>query len=179
MAKPYTVSIVNGQGTANVLNDTYNVTANCVGYDNNSIDPNSVTVVEGTNSYEFLISANGSLTFHVTETGLVDGTPVIGAKFMRCDASGTTYGTEVTTDQSGNAVLLNLPFDSTDAPNVYYKQIASDGNHEFDSSVKTINLTTLSTTLEIANTIAIERTFTLKDKNYNGLAIDSGTINLG
>lgn len=170
MAK--TVTITNGTGTTNLINDTYSVTASVNGYDSTSINPNSVTVEESTNTYSFTISATGTLTLHVTEDGTASGIPVVGAVFVRTDSIGTEYGTPVTSDAEGNAVFNNVPFDSTDAPAIYFKQTASDGEHEFDSSVQTTTMTTSTSTLEIQNTLGALRTINLTDANYENLPVD-------
>lgn len=176
MAKQYNITIQNGTGTANVLNGNYTVESNTTGYQNTSIDPNTANIVEGTNTYEFTISAEGTLTLHVTETGVVDGTPIVGAKFIRCDKDGNTYGTEIETNSTGNAIFANVPFDASAAPKIYYKQTASDDSHTFDGSLKEITLETNTKTVEVANPLPQARTFTLKDKNYSGLLIESGEI---
>lgn len=176
MAKPYNISIVNGEGTSNLLNGEYSVESNTVGYLNSSIDPKTLNVVEGTNTYELTISAEGTLTMHVTETGESTGTAVVGAKFIRCDAEGNTYGQEITTNEVGNAEFQYLPYDSTNAPIIYYKQTSSDSEHEFDSSLKSISLETSTKTIEIANALPALRTIKLTDANYSGLPIASGSI---
>lgn len=170
MAK--SVIITNGIGTANLINDTYSVTAEVNGYDNSSINPSSVTMEEGTNTYAFTISATGTLTLHVTEDGTSTGTPIVGATFVRTDSTGTEYGSLVTSDSSGNAVFNNMPFDSTNAPTIYFKQTASDGDHEFDNTVKSTTMTTSTETLEIQNTLGALRTINLTDANYENLPID-------
>lgn len=172
----YDINIVNGEGTENVMNGTYDVSANVPGYDNSTIDPSSVTVVEGTNEYEFTIAATGTLTIHVTEDGTSTGTPVVGATFKRTDSAGTEYGTEVTTDASGNAVLNNVPF-GTGAPAVYYKQLSSDGAHTFTEDVASVTLTASTQTVEVVNALPPSRTFRLTDANYDGLVLD-GTLEL-
>lgn len=178
MAKPYTVVITNGSGSKEILNGDYAVSAEVTGYSNDSIDPKSLTVVEGTNSYALKIAATGTLTLHVTENGTDTGTPVVGATFIRCDASGTTYGNEVTTDSAGDAIFNNVPFDATNAPTIYFKQNASDGNHEFDSTLKDTTLTDSTKTIQITNALPISRTITLTDANYENLPISSGSITL-
>lgn len=170
MAK--SVIITNGTGTTNLINGTFGVTASVNGYDSASINPSSVTVEESTNTYSFTISATGTLTLHVTEEGTVSGTPVVGATFVRTDSTGTEYGTPVTSDAEGNAVFNNVPFDETNAPTIYFKQTASDGEHEFDSSVQSTTMTTSTSTLEIQNTVGALRTINLTDANYENLPID-------
>lgn len=166
------VSITNGTGTAELINDTYTVTADVTGYDNTSIDPSTLNVVEGTNTYAFTISATGTLTLHVTEDGTTTGTPIVGATFVRTDSTGTEYGTPITTDASGNAVFNNVPFAATGAPTIYYKQTASDGDHEFDSTVQNTTMTESTSTIEIINPVGATRTINLTDANYTNLPLD-------
>lgn len=166
------VSITNGTGTAELINDTYTVTADVTGYDNNSIDPSTLNVVEGTDTYAFTISASGTLTLHVTDDGTTTGNPIVGATFIRTDSTGTEYGTIITTDASGNAVFNNVPFAETGAPTIYYKQTASDGDHEFVSTVQNTTMTESTATVEITNPVGATRTINLTDTNYANLPID-------
>lgn len=172
------VNITNGTGTSQLINDTYTVTADITGYDNTTINPNSVSIVDGTNSYAFTVGATGTLTLHVTDDGTASGTPIVGATFYRTDSTGTEYGTVVTTDSNGDAVFNNVPFDATNAPVIYYKQTASDGDHEFDNTVNNTTLTTSTSTVQIENPVGATRTITLTDANYSNLPIDSGTLTL-
>lgn len=173
-----TININNGTGTGQLINDTYAVTAAVTGYENTSINPASISVVEGTNTYAFTISATGTLTLHVTDDGTTTGTPIVGATFYRTDSTGVEYGSIITTDSNGDAVFNNVPFDATNAPTIYYKQTASDGNHEFNTAVQSTTMTTSTSTLEIQNAPGATRTINLTDANYNNLPIDSGTITL-
>ena len=172
------ITITNGTGTSDVINDTYTVTASVVGYDNTSIDPSSITVDAQTNSYAFTISATGTLTLHVTDTGTTGGNPIVGATFIRTDSSGNEYGNSITSDASGNAVFNNVPYDTTNAPTIYFKQTASDGDHEFSSEVQSTTLTAATATVEIQSPTGAARTFTLTDTNYANLPIDSATLTL-
>ena len=170
------INITNGTGTSELINDTYNVTANVTGYENTSIDPSSVTVTEETNTYALTIAAAGTLTLHVTDTGTAEGTAIVGATFIRTDSTGTEYGTSITTDATGNAIFANVPFDATNAPTIYYKQTASDGDHEFDATVQSTTLTTSTETLQIQNPNGATRTINLTDTNYANLPIESATL---
>lgn len=170
MAK--TVIITNGTGTVDLINDTYTVTSEVPGYDNSTINPSSITVDEATNTYAFTIAATGTLTLHVTETGTTSGTPIVGATFVRTDSAGNEYGTVITTDAEGNAVFNNVPYDATNAPLIYYKQTASDGDHEFDNTVQNTSLTTETETVEIINQPGATRTINLTDANYENLPVD-------
>ena len=105
MASPYSITITNGTGTESVLNDTYNVTANVTGYDNQTLTPTTVSVVEGTDTYNFKIGATGTLTIHVTEEGTTTSTPIVGAQFQRTDSTGTVYGPVITTLTTQTATI--------------------------------------------------------------------------
>ena len=175
MAK--TITITNGSGTTDLINGTYNVSASVNGYDNTTIDPSEISVVEGTNTYAFTIGATGTLTLHVTEDGTSTGTPIVGATFIRTDSSGNEYGSQITTDTNGDAVFNNVPYDETDAPLIYYKQTASDGNHEFVNTVQNTSLSSSTSTIQIQNALGASRTINLTDANYSGLPIN-GTLTL-
>lgn len=178
MAK-HLIPITNGKGTKPLTNGTYAVEAEVLGYDNTSIDPNSIEILEGTNSYTLKIAATGTLTLHVSDDGTDVGVPIIGATFKRCDQEGNEYGEEITTDDSGNAVFNNVPYSETDTPpTIYIKQTASDGEHTFVSELKEIVMTTQTHTEEIVNADAPEREFILTDTNYENLPITDGSINL-
>lgn len=172
------VTIINGTGTAQLINDTYSVTAEITGYDNTSIDPATLNVVEGTNSYALTVSATGTLTLHVTEEGTSTGTPIVGATFIRTDVNGNEYGNLITTDTNGDAIFNNVPYATTGAPIIYFKQTASDGDHEFNSTVQNTTMTTSTETLEIQNQVGATRTITITDTNYENLPIDTGTLTL-
>ena len=176
MAK--TITITNGSGTANVINGSYNVTATVNGYDNASISPATVNITEGTNTYAFTIGATGTLTLHVTEDGTSSGTPIVGATFVRTDATGNEYGSTITTDTNGDAIFDNVPYDATNAPVIYYKQTASDGDHEFVNTVQNTTLTTSTSTVEIQNAPGAQRTINLTDANYSGLPVENGQLSL-
>lgn len=176
MAK--TITITNGTGSAELINDSYTVTSNVTGYDNTSILPSSVDITAGTNSYAFTISATGTLTLHVTEDGTSTGTPIVGATFIRTDSTGNQYGSVITTDSNGDAVFNNVPYAESGAPTIYYLQTASDGNHEFSNTVASTTMTTSTATLEIQNAPGATRTITLTDTNYQNLPIENGSITL-
>jgi len=173
-----TVNITDGSGSIDLVNGNYNVSANVNGYENSSIEPSTLNVVEGTNEYSFTISATGTLTLHVTEDGTSSGTPVVGATFIRTDSQGNEYGSVITTNDEGNAIFNNVPFAETDAPLIYYKQTASDGNHEFSNVVSSTSLTTSTFTVEIENARGALRNINLDDANYSGLKISTGTLTL-
>lgn len=170
------ININNGVGTGELINGSFTVTADVLGYDNSSINPNTIDIVSGTNSYNLTIAATGTLTLHVTDDGTQTGNPIVGATFARTDASGNVYGDVVTTNEQGNAVFNNVPFAATDAPIIYYKQTSSDGYHEFSDSIVNTTLTASTSTIEVQNSAGVSRTFNLTDANYANLPIDSATI---
>lgn len=172
------ININNGTGTGELINGTYSVTAEVNGYENTSVDPTSITVTQDTNSYAFTISATGTLTLHVTDDGTSTGNPIVGATFYRTDSLGTEYGSVITTDSNGDAVFDSVPFASTNAPIIYYKQTASDGDHEFDNTVQNTTLTTSTSTVEIQNAPGATRTITLTDANYTNLPIGEAVLTL-
>ena len=172
------VTITNGTGSVELINNNYTVTASVDGYNNASISPNTVNVVEGTNSYAFTVAANGTLTLHVTDDGTTTGNPIVGATFVRVDSTGVEYGTPITSNAEGDAVFNNVPFSATNAPIIYYKQTASDGDHEFDSTVQQTTLTQDTATVEVENPVGAVRTLTLTDANYQNLPIVAGSLTL-
>ncbi len=173
MAK--TINITNGVGTSDVINGNYDVTAEVTGYDNPSINPSNISVVDGTNTDAFTIEYEGTLTLNVSEDRTSEGTPIMGATFIRTDSEGNEYGDPITTDANGDAIFENVPYAETGAPLVYYKQTASDGNHEFDDTVQSTTLTSQTETLEITNALGATRTINLTDANYSGLPVN-GTL---
>ncbi len=172
------INIVNGSGSSDLINGSYTVEASVNGYDNTSINPSTVNVVEGTNTYAFTVSANGTLTLHVTDDGTPTGNPIVGATFTRTDSTGTAYGNVITTDTNGDAVFNNVPFATTQAPAIYYQQTASDGDHEFDNTLKNIQMTTSTETVEIQNPVGATRTINLTDSTYTNLPIETGSLTL-
>ena len=65
----HTVQITNGKGSIELVTGTYNASAVIGGYDATTLNPKNVTIVDGTDTYAFTISAKGTLTLHVTDTG--------------------------------------------------------------------------------------------------------------
>lgn len=172
-----TINITNGKGSIELVNGNYNATAVVGGYDSSTLTPASVNVVDGVDTYAFTISATGTLTLHVTDTGDPDtGVDIVGAKFIRTDSTGAVVGTEAVTNQDGNAVFNNVPFAATGSNPIYYKQIAGDGGHTFDDGVKSITMTVENQTVEITNPQAPLRNFTLMDASYPNIPIMDGQI---
>lgn len=171
------ITITNGTGSEAVGVGSYTVTANVTGYDNSTINPASVDIETSTSDYAFTIEAEGTLTIHVTDTGTQEGTPIVGATFYRTDDTGTTYGNVITTDSNGDAVFNDVPYDQNGFT-IYYKQTASDGNHDFNTAVASTSLTNQTTTIQLQNPAFQTYNFTLTDANYENMPIGSGTITL-
>ena len=181
MAGKHTINIHKGKGTTIIPNGTYNVTCSVDNYDNSTIEPKSVTISDEVETYEFTISANGTLTLHVSDDGTPSGEPIIGATFIRCDVSGNTYGDIITSNDMGNAIFNNVPYRDTfsiTSPKFYYKQLSSDGCHNFDDLILTTTITSSNQTEEIFNESALAKSFILTDANYPNLLIKSGEITL-
>ena len=173
----HTIPITNGKGSIELVTGTYNAQAVAGGYDTSTLDPKSVTIVDGTDTYAFTISAKGTLTLHVTDTGEAStGVQIIGAKFIRTDSTGTIVGKEVTTNTDGNAVFENVPYAQTGSNAIYYKQISGDGAHTFDDTVKSITMTQENETVEIENPDAPIRNFTLMDASFPNIPVIDGQI---
>ena len=173
----HTIPITNGKGSIELVTGTYNAQAVAGGYDASTLDPKSVTIIDGTPTYAFTISAKGTLTLHVTDTGDPNtGIQIVGAKFIRTDSTGTIVGNEITTNDDGNAVFNNVPFAESGSTAIYYKQISSDGGHTFDDNVKSIVMTEASETVQITNPPAPVRNFTLMDASFPNIPIIDGQI---
>lgn len=179
MAKSYVISVTDGVGTKAIVKGAYNVASNTAGFDNSSILPKNVDITDEKSSYEFTIAADGTLSLRVTETGSAEGTPVVGAKFYRCDKNGNTYGDPIVSGNNGLAVFNYVPYSADGTPPViYYKQTESDGDHDFDGTLSQTTMTGSTSTLEITNPAAATKTVTLTDANYTGLPIASAEITL-
>ena len=172
-----TIQITNGKGSIELVNGTYKATAIVGGYDASTLEPKNVTIVEGTDTYAFTISAKGVLTLHVTDTGdSSTGVQVVGAKFIRTDSTGAVQVAEAITDQDGNAKFENVPYSSTENIEIYYKQVSSDGGHTFDDTLKSITMKEATKTIEVKNPPAPLRNFTLTDASFPNIVIKDGQI---
>jgi hypothetical protein len=170
------VPITNGQGSLALVNGNYTITSTTGGYDDTTITPATQEITTDVNSYAFTIGATGTLTLHASDDGTEAGVPIVGATFVRCDASGNTHGDAITSDASGNAVFNHVPYAAENAPVVYYKQTASDGQHNYDAELLNTTLTAETVTVEITNAEATSRAFTLTDANYSGLPLADGNV---
>lgn len=173
----HTIPITNGKGSIELVTGKYKATAVVEGYDVSTLNPTSVDIIDSTDTYAFTISAKGTLTLHVTDTGDPNtGVQIVGAKFIRTDSTGTIVGNEITTNDDGNAIFNNVPFAESGSTAIYYKQIASDGGHTFDDNVKSIVMTEASETVQITNPTAPVRNFTLMDASFPNIPIIDGQI---
>lgn len=173
----HTIPITNGKGSIELVNGNYRATVVANGYDASTLNPKEISIVEGTNNYTFTVSGNGTLTLHVTDTGDPNtGIQIVGAKFIRTDSTGTIVGSEITTNDDGNAVFNNVPFAESGSTAIYYKQISSDGGHTFEDTVKSIVMTEASETVQIINPTAPVRNFTLMDASFPNIPITDGQI---
>ncbi len=173
----YNVTITNGTGSQAMQKGTYNVTATANGYDTSTLSPTTFTASESPASQSFTLTANGTLTFNVNETGTAGGTPITSGSIIMTDSTGTIeYGQAVNISATGDAVFANVPYGTTGDPfQLYFKQLATDDNHNIFEGVISVAMTSQTQTEYIQNTAIATQTFSLNDATY-GLPID-GTLN--
>lgn len=164
MKDSYNITINNGKGYANVPEGFYEAESNVTGYIISSIYPKTVEIDDEKKEYDFTVCAEGLLSLYVTETGRVGSTPIVGAKFIRCDENGIEeYGEEIKTDSTGTAVFLNIPYDINRKDLIfYYKQKSSDGAHIFDDSIQFVIMDERSKGELIANPLFEKKDYNIK-----------------
>ncbi len=173
----YNVTITDGSGQQAIQNGTYDVTATVTGYDASTLEPKTFSADGTASTNAFTISASGTLTFIVNDTGAAGGTPITEGQIVMTDQAGTTqYGSPVTIGTDGNAVFQNVPYD-TAGYTLYFRQLSTSPDYNFSQDVITVTMTSATQTEYIQNTAAAVETFSLTDANYPGLPID-GTLNL-
>ncbi len=172
----YNVNITNGTGSQRMQRGTYTVSATADGYDVSTLEPKTYTATDSAGSQAFTLSANGTLTFIVNDTGAAGGTPITSGTIVMTDATGTTeYGQPVNISATGEAVFENVPYGTAAEPfQLYFKQLTTDENFNIFEGVISVQMTAQEQTEYIQNTPTAEQTFTLTDANYN-LPID-GTL---
>ncbi len=169
----YTVTITDGNGSQVMQKGTYTVTAEATGYDVSTLSPTTFTATESAGSQAFTLSANGTLTLTVNDTGAAGGTPITSGTIVMTDSTGNTeYGQPVSIDASGNAVFENVPYGTTTEPfQLYFKQLTTADGYNIFEGVISVSMTAQTQTEYVQNTAAAEQTFTLTDANY-GMPID-------
>ncbi len=172
----YNVTITNGTGSQVMQKGAYSVTATANGYDESTLTPQTYTATESAGSQAFTLSANGTLTINVNETGAAGGTPITSGTIVMTDATGTEeYGQPVTIDANGDAVFENVPYGTAAEPfRLYFKQLTTADGYNIFEGVISVSMTAQTQTEYVQNTAAAEQTFTLRDANYD-LPI-SGTL---
>ncbi len=165
----YNVTINNGTGSQVMQAGSYDVTATAFGYDTSTLTPKTFTATGAPATQAFTLSANGTLTLTVNDTGAAGGTPVTGGSFVMTDETGATeYGQPITVDGSGNAVFNNVPYGTTDQPfRLYFKQLTAADGFNPVQGVVTVDMTAQTQTEYVQNAAAAEQTFTLTDANYD------------
>ena len=175
----YNVTITNGQGSAAMKAGTYTVSAtSSFGYDATSLSPSTFTATAEAGTGTFTLSATGTLTFVVNETGASGGTPVTSGTIVMTNQDGTTeYGSAVTIGATGEAVFNNVPFgDQTTPFTLYFKQLSTDENHNIYTGIITVNMNSNTQTEYVQNTAIATQTINLSDANYSGLTIPNATL---
>ncbi len=166
----YTVTFTNGTGSKAMQNGTYTVSATQAdGYDLSTLAPTTFTATQAGATEAFTLTANGTLTFNVNETGAADGTPITAGTIVMTDATGTTeYGKPVTIGADGNAVFANVPYGTAGEPfQLYFKQLTSDDNHNVFEGVIPVSMTAQTQTEYIQNVATATQSFSLRDATYD------------
>lgn len=174
----YNVTILNGSGSQAMQKGTYNVTATATGYEGATLSPTTFTATENAGSQAFTLTANGTLTLNVNETGAAGGTPITSGSIVMTDETGNTeYGQPITISATGDAVFNNVPYGDAGTPfTLYFKQLTSDDNHNVFDGVISVQMTGQTQTAYVQNTATAEQTFTLTDGAY-GMPIENGSLN--
>ena len=175
----YQVTITNGSGSQNMKAGTYTVSATSApGYDLSSLTPTTFTATSEAGSQAFTLTAQGTLTFIVNETGASGGTPVTGGTIVMTDSSGNVqYGSPVNIGSDGNAVFNNVPYgDGTSPVTLYFKQLTTDDNHNIHTGVISVSMSSQTQTEYVQNTPIALQTFTVTDATYTGLPVGSATF---
>lgn len=175
----YTVNIVNGQGSQSMKAGTYTVSASeAQGYDLSSLSPTTFTASSTEQTTAFTLSANGTLTFNVNETGAVGGTPITSGTIVMTDSTGATeYGSPVSISATGDAVFDNVPYGTVAEPfTLYFKQLTSDDSHNIYPDVIAVQMSAQTQTEYVLNSPIANQNITLSDANYTGLPINA-TLN--
>ncbi len=172
----YNVTITNGTGSQAMKKGTYTVSATANGYDASTLNPTEFTATETAGVGNFTLTANGTLTFNVNETGAAGGTPVTSGTMIMTDATGTVeYGQAVNISANGDAVFANVPYGTDGEPfQLYFKQLTTDDNHNVFEGVISVSMTAQTQTEYVQNNPTATQTFNLTDATY-GLPI-SGTL---
>lgn len=178
----YNITIINGTGSQTINPGTYSVSAiYAPGYDMSTLSPTSYTATSSTETAEFTISANGTLTIIFNETGASGGTPITSGTVVMTDSTGTTqYGSVVQIDENGTAVFNNVPYGSEQsAYTLYFKQLTSDENHNIYENVFAVGMGDQTQTEYILNTLkSVLQNFTLTDANYPNMPVYNAVLKL-
>lgn len=173
----YNVVITDGTGSQAMQRGTYSVTATATGYDPSTLEPKTFTATDAESTQVFTLTANGTLTINVNETGAAGGTPITSGTIVMTDETGATeYGQPATINASGDAVFDNVPYGTTGEPfQLYFKQLTTDEDHNIFEGVINVAMTAETQTAYVQNTASAVQTFTLTDSTY-GMPID-GSLN--
>ncbi len=173
----YNVTITDGTGSQAMKRGTYSVTATARGYDESTLSPTTFVATDTAGTQAFTLTANGTLTINVNETGAVGGAPITSGSIIMTDSTGNVeYGQAVTISATGDAIFANVPYGTDGEPfTLYFRQLDTDDGHNVFEGVITVPLTAQTQTAYVQNTAIAVQTFTLTDATY-GLPID-GTLN--
>ncbi len=176
----YNVTIINGSGSQTMETGEYSVSAiYAPGYDMTTLAPTSYSATSTTQTGNFTIGANGTLTITFNETGEAGGTPITSGTVVMTDSTGEVeYGSVVNIDSNGTAIFDNVPYGSEQAAyTLYFKQLTSDENHNVYQSVFAVGMGNETQTEYIQNTLkSVLQNFTLTDANYPELPVYNAVL---
>ncbi len=173
----YDVNIVNGVGSKAMQKGNYEVSVTATGYDNSTLTPTTYSVTDTEGTGFFTVTANGTLTFEVNETGETGGTPITAGTMVMTDSTGNTqYGSVVNISNTGTATFTNVPYDQTNPITLYFVQPTSDATHNAYEGVITVTMNAQTITQVIQNRPIATQTFNLTDATYIGLPINNATL---
>ena len=163
----YNVQITNGSGSQIMQSGNYSVGVVASGYEANTLSPTSYTVTGSAGTGNFTVSACVVLTIVFNETGAAGGAPITSGSVVMTDSTGQIeYGSPVSINANGEAVFDKVPFDMENPYHLYFKQLASDGNHAPYPEVFDVGMGLENQTEYVLNAPICEQNFTLTDENY-------------
>ena len=174
----YTVTLTNGTGEQRMQAGAYSVSVTAAGYEATSLSPTTFTATGSAQSTAFTVTASGTLTFVVNETGAQGGTPITSGSLVMTNQDGSVqYGSPVTIGSDGTAVFDHVPYGSQEsAYTLYFKQLSSDAEQQAQSGVISVQMNASTLTQYIQNQAYPVQSFTLTDATYSGLPVAAATM---
>ncbi len=174
----FDIIISDGTGTASIPAGAYITSAIVPGYDNTTLAPTSVTIGASPATTAFTITATGTLTFTVNDTGAIGGNPITSGTIVMTDSTGTIeYGSAQSISATGQCIFNSVPFGDSGTPyTLYFKQLTSDSGHVPESNVITVSMIAATQGEFIQNSSTSAQTASLSDATYTNMPIANGAI---